>query len=373
MVSIHPTHFFPIGFFARHNSTCHTKNQQVMPDDHSKLVPLLPIPNRTVKQLRADDSAATSVKVGHRQAFIPHTPVFLIRIQGFCFMCFSYLLRNELNMSDFILSKGTLVKFGCVSTSLYSFLRNGIASDIVRSGFKLDIVNEETEYIKFNQKIGLYVGELAAYFDACSEFCEQTNKVHAINENVLNKFVNALHNNHEIKPSIEGLEKVSSEVGLPIVLEIQLMEDCIVLADEQYEDSNSVERSWKLWRSVVINRNEGIPVSWIQKFYFPRLLDYKDVTEGSNTRVIEQTVDSALMVGGLMQAKHKDTPGDLLFAFKKQYGRINFSQSMRFDENSLERFFNLNSMIDPATRIINQMNIWQDVTALAKKQGIELK
>ena len=41
---------------------------QVMPDDHSKLVPPLPIPNRTVKRLCADDSAATSAKVGHRQA-----------------------------------------------------------------------------------------------------------------------------------------------------------------------------------------------------------------------------------------------------------------------------------------------------------------
>ena len=44
--------------------------QKVMPDDHSKLVPLLPIPNRTVKRLRADDSADSRVKVGHRQAFI---------------------------------------------------------------------------------------------------------------------------------------------------------------------------------------------------------------------------------------------------------------------------------------------------------------
>jgi hypothetical protein len=41
-----------------------------MPDDHSKSVPPLPIPNRTVKRLCADDSAATSVKVGHRQALI---------------------------------------------------------------------------------------------------------------------------------------------------------------------------------------------------------------------------------------------------------------------------------------------------------------
>ncbi len=70
-----------------------------MPDDHSKLVPLLPIPNRTVKQLRADDSAATSVKVGHRQAFIVHTPVFLTEYRGFAFggmLLISYHSRNTL-------------------------------------------------------------------------------------------------------------------------------------------------------------------------------------------------------------------------------------------------------------------------------------
>src|SRR6185369_14983539 len=42
-----------------------------MPDDHSEVVPLLPIPNRTVKRLCADDSAGSRVKVGHRQAVIP--------------------------------------------------------------------------------------------------------------------------------------------------------------------------------------------------------------------------------------------------------------------------------------------------------------
>lgn len=43
---------------------------KVMPDDHSEVVPLLPIPNRTVKRLCADDSAGSRVKVGHRQAII---------------------------------------------------------------------------------------------------------------------------------------------------------------------------------------------------------------------------------------------------------------------------------------------------------------
>src|SRR5437899_10076650 len=45
-----------------------------MPGDHSELEPPLPIPNRSVKQLRADDSADTRVKVGHRQALIPQNP-----------------------------------------------------------------------------------------------------------------------------------------------------------------------------------------------------------------------------------------------------------------------------------------------------------
>ena len=39
-----------------------------MPDDHSESVPPLPIPNRTVKRLHADDSADSRVKVGNRQA-----------------------------------------------------------------------------------------------------------------------------------------------------------------------------------------------------------------------------------------------------------------------------------------------------------------
>ena len=51
-----------------------TANRQVMPDDHSELEPPLPIPNRTVKRYRADDSAVTSVKVGYRQAIIPKSP-----------------------------------------------------------------------------------------------------------------------------------------------------------------------------------------------------------------------------------------------------------------------------------------------------------
>ena len=56
-----------------------------MPDDHSKLVPLLPIPNRTVKRLSADDSAGSRVKVGHCQALTASKSPSLTR-WAFCFL-----------------------------------------------------------------------------------------------------------------------------------------------------------------------------------------------------------------------------------------------------------------------------------------------
>ena len=63
--------------------------RQVMPDDHSELVPLLPIPNRTVKRLSADDSAGSRVKVGHRQALTAQ------KAQQFCWaFCFRVDVRR---------------------------------------------------------------------------------------------------------------------------------------------------------------------------------------------------------------------------------------------------------------------------------------
>jgi hypothetical protein len=58
-----------------------------MPDDHSKLVPLLPIPNRTVKRLSADDSAGSRVKVGHRQALTMRSAQLIEHRLGVYFSC----------------------------------------------------------------------------------------------------------------------------------------------------------------------------------------------------------------------------------------------------------------------------------------------
>ena len=63
-----------------------------MLDDHRVLVPPDPIPNSAVKRYIADGSVGLPhVRVGHRQAFIPKTPL------GFAFRGF---LLNDQNSVD---------------------------------------------------------------------------------------------------------------------------------------------------------------------------------------------------------------------------------------------------------------------------------
>ena len=271
-------------------------------------------------------------------------------------------------MSAYVLPKGTVVKVGSLSRDLYSFFNQGIPENMPRVGLQ-----SQESSSTFESQEGIYIGELIAYFSAAAQFCQATAVIYAEHSNVMENFVQQLQIMRGQKPVMEGLETISIQIGLPVVLEITLDEDCEVFADTHFESTDKSEKCWKHWRSVVLMRKGGIPAHWIKKFYFPRLLDYRDVESSKSPRVLEQTIDSSLMVGGMMQVWHKDAPADLLMAFKKQYGTINFSQNLPFDANSLERFFNFNSMIDPASRLLNQLTIWQDIDALAKKQGIPLQ
>jgi len=184
-------------------------------------------------------------------------------------------------MSDFILPAGTVVKFGTISTALYTILRQGIPNDSPRQGF-LETSSEASGEDAVQTK-GIFIGELMAYFAACAAFCNATSQLHAEHQEVLSRFVALLQNEHGEKPSlaeIPELAQIASQAGLPVVLEICLEEDCTISADAAFIDNENAERSWKLWRSAILNRADGIPASWIKKFYFPRLLDYRDAKSG---------------------------------------------------------------------------------------------
>ena len=270
-------------------------------------------------------------------------------------------------MASFILPAGSVVKFGCLSTALYPALRQGIAPDVPRCQFQLG-----AQLLQYTQSKGIDIGELMAYFGACMEFIDATSQLHDAHQDVMANFVEALQQAHGEKPRMPELEAIAAQAGLPVILEIQLQEDCEMQCDERFVSDDNAELSWKQWRSGRLQTSNGVPAAWIKQFYFPRLLDFRDVSNTKNPRSLEQTTDAALLVGGLMQAWHKDSPGELLLAFRRQYKRVNFSQSSPFNDTALERFFNLNAMLDPATRLLNQMTLWQDIMALARKQSIPL-
>lgn len=89
-------------------------------------------------------------------------------------------------MTSFVLPKGTVVKLGTISTCLYPYFRQGIPATLPRAG--LQLVGEVQA-----QGDGLYIGELMAYFSACAAFAQQTSEVHHHNQEVLGRFVEALH------------------------------------------------------------------------------------------------------------------------------------------------------------------------------------
>ncbi|WMW81277.1 hypothetical protein RF679_03090 [Undibacterium cyanobacteriorum] len=268
-------------------------------------------------------------------------------------------------MNEFTLSKGTIVHFGTITSHLQRFFREGIPQYVSREGVEAAAgVPSEPQ---------LYVGTLMAYFSACAAFGGRTSQVHEANQIVLSRFIELVKFQVGQKPEIPGLTSIAEEIGLPVVLQIELQEDCIVSADTHFEIGGDAEKSWKAWQSVILKRNGGIPSFWIKKCFFPRLLDFRDLGAGRHQRIVEQTSDAALMVGALMQSWHKDAPAELLGAYHQQHGRSHFSQSFPWALDAIEQFFILNSMKDPATRILNQMTLWQDVDLLAKKQGIPLQ
>jgi hypothetical protein len=266
-------------------------------------------------------------------------------------------------MTAFTLPAGTIVKYGCTSTALPQLIEQGIHASQIRQG----LPSSEGQ-----SKSNIYIGELMAYFASCAAFCAETSQFHADHQEIMLNFVDALQNSGRQRPNHIDFGDIANHAGLPIVLEIELGQDCEIDADTHFTSEAEAEKSWKLWRSASLKTIKTIPSAWIKRFYFPRLLEYRNLSGEKNPRGAEQTSDSALLVGGMMQAFHKDTPGELLVAFKRHYGRMNFSQSMPFDAEHVQRYFKLNAIQDPATRLLNQLTLWQDIEALAKKQDMTL-
>ena len=154
------------------------------------------------------------------------------------------------------LAKGTVVKHGTVASSLLAILSEGL-----RAGATRDELRDKIEEKPVSG--GVYVATLGAYIGAYRAFAA---------------------NNMRLSLSDSGVPTI------PIVLNIELEEDCEYIADEDFvplrgdgaiEPGDLVslaEGVWEQYGSAVISRS--IPVSWIRSFEFPYLADKEGIERG---------------------------------------------------------------------------------------------
>lgn len=260
-------------------------------------------------------------------------------------------------MSDFLLAQGSIVKTAILSTELAQLLEHGLGGDP-----------------QAPQSGAIAIGELSTYYRAGQLFSKHLQQLHTDNQDLLANFVGQLQAAPgQLPASLDpALAAVAAQAAFPVILEIELAQNCRLQADDHYAPG-SPETSWKTWRSGWLELPEGrLPAGWVRRFYFPRLIDFRAAANARSGRNKEQSTDVALVTGGYMQFHHKDAPGGLLAAFQRHYGRINFSQSLNFDAAGVNRFETLHALQDSACRLMNQMSLWQDLLAMTQKQKIDL-
>ncbi len=238
-------------------------------------------------------------------------------------------------MSVFTLRRGTRVKHGTTSGSLRSILTTGLRPGSERHELRLSA--EPAPEIS----AGIYVGDLMGYFGATASFGA------AARELVLQEFTSGT------------LPRDPSAIVFPVVLEIELQEDCEVWADEDFIPSPdgrpleytdellrlNAEPVWNYFRTGAIVREGGIPSSWITRFEFPIFwVPVSDQAwQSSNGQSLGE--DAQLMVWSHIQNFEKEPPEGCWAGFDQQMKRVRrpvrrgFSRRLPFDANGVNRFF----------------------------------
>jgi hypothetical protein len=156
--------------------------------------------------------------------------------------------------------------------------------------------------------------------------------------------------------------EVKDDVVVPVVLEIELKEDCELWADEDFvmfAPGSPIEYSperlraeaapvWSKFQSGSVVREGGIPAEWITRFEHPLLwVPPGDATpRGGKWRQLVS--DAHVMVYSHIQNYEKATPEQCWSALRGISGLVDrlsgFSQSLPFSAEGLERFFRFDTL-----------------------------
>lgn len=272
-------------------------------------------------------------------------------------------------MSNFVLKKGTVVGHGTSLARLPGILQQGLQRGAERAPGRMI-----TELAPESR--GLYVGDLMAYFGAYAQYSAevapimQDQSVMTANMKLMMSR-DARHLLHMDLPPIP--------LTFPLVIKIQLEEDCEVNADEdfvadgKYPADQSVppdmlraeaQLVWERWRTSVILRD--IPPSWFVGIEYPRV-----VTTGNFFDAMRHVfADCELFSAAMMQSFKREDPNELMRIYQKKHGKLALSQSMAPTGPALQRLLSLNGFSDDANRLANHFSLFNCIDHMAREYDI---
>lgn len=186
-----------------------------------------------------------------------------------------------INKNDqWYLPAGTLVKHGTSSNNLKSIVENGLLPSEGRAKSR-DII----EALPVGPE-GIYVASCyAAYGSSMYNFCSSFQD--AMESTDANIFTMMMGRKKYAQAKFSVPPNVLKHCGLPVVLNIQLQEDCAIRADEDYVDGISPSKeelqrlagkTWDEYGSTALSL-EHIPSHWIKSIETPELSYRSEVEE----------------------------------------------------------------------------------------------
>ena len=272
-------------------------------------------------------------------------------------------------MEKFVLKKGTLVKHGTSLARMHDILATGLLPGAER--------NADRSTIELAPEIsGVYVGELTAYFGAYANFAAEIS-AYLDDPRMLKAAMCSI-----VSPTdIRRLDLPTPPMAFPLVLAIELQEDCELLADEDYVFDgrypidqriplnvleSEAELVWNRWRSGVITRS--IPQSWFRHIEHPRLTHLD-----GHLGVHRQTwSDCELFAASLMQSTNKELPEKLVAPYVRRYGELALSQRMEPTVEAVDRLVNHKALAIHHNRIFNHLRIFHLMDEMAREYGIKM-
>lgn len=268
-------------------------------------------------------------------------------------------------MKAYYLPKGTVIKHGT------SLLR---AEKILVEGFKsVDREGRRKQLEAEPEQQGVYAGELIAYFGA---FAAYTAEINDLSHQEI--FKNASKYFSESPTKLRTLKLDSIPCTLPVVLRIELGEDCELYADEdfvydgKYPENEKVpvtilrseaEGVWLKWKSGVIKTK--IRKEWIKEIEYPtlhKLGPFKDQKKS--------WIDCEFFAGGLLQSSHQ-VNSDYLSHLYTNYGRSSLSNIVPATLKAIDKIKKSKGFYSKADQLYNYMAIARMMDALAARHGIK--